>query len=402
MCTRLAHRAWWLAVVLSVLAAQGAARASAQDVIRVYGSEGPTPPMHEAAAAFGEIHKVQVEVVSGPTDKWLDRAKTDADVIFSSAEFMMSDFVRTGELKIDRASIAPLYIRPSAILVRPGNPKGIRDFPNLLRPGIRVMVVTGSGQTGLWEDMAGRQGDVRVIRALRKNIVSFVPNSETAVRTWQERDDIDAWLTWNIWYLPLRDDADLVPVSEDYRVYRQCLVSLTERGKAKPLAERFIKFLASPEGARIFKSWGWLSSPGGPSPLTLESNIAIVCRLDKDEWKDGVGSGLLSIRGLVEHYKSIGIPSSELHISAGFHGSAAYWLLKDQPYRAIAKDGNANPNKSLIRELHDLGVSVELCAKTMAERGWKKEDVLPDVKVVVGACPRIVDLQLQGYAYWRF
>ena len=402
MCACSAHKACWLAVVLSAFGVCRAEKTLAQDVIRVYGSEGPAPAMHEAAVTFGNTHGIQVEVVSGPPDKWLVTAKTNADVIFSSAEFMMSDFVRNGELEIDRTSVTPLYLRPSAILVRPGNPKGIRDFPHLLRPGIRVMVVTGSGQTGLWEDMAGKQGDVRAIRALRNNIVVFAPNSETAVKTWRERDDIDAWITWNIWYTPLHDHADLVPVGPDYRVYRQCNAALTGRGKSKPLAARFIGFLASPEGAKIFESWGWHTSPSDASRLTVESNIAIVCRTDEDEWKDGVGAGLLSIRRLIEHYESIGIPASELHISAVVHGHAGYWLLKDEPYQAFKTDGNGNPNKALIRELDDLGVSIELCAETMAEHGWKKEDVLPEVTVVVGACPRVVDLQLQGYAYWRF
>jgi intracellular sulfur oxidation DsrE/DsrF family protein len=168
------------------------------------------------------------------------------------------------------------------------------------------------------------------------------------------------------------------------------------------LAGRFIEFLASPEGAKIFKSWGWMTSPAGPTRLTVESNIAIVCRVDKDDWKDGVGAGLLSVRRLIEHYESIGIPASELHISVVVHGDAGYWLLNDQAYGAFRKNGDENPNKTLIRELDDLGVSVELCAETMAAHGWKKEHVLPEVTVVVGACPRIVDLQLQGYAYWRF
>ena len=402
MRTRSGYKGSWLLLFLLGPGTAGTTSASAQDAIHVYGSEGPAPAMHEAAAVFGDKHGVRIEVVSGATDKWLGSAKVDADVVFSSAEFMMSDFLRTGELQIDRTSVTALYLRPSAILVRPGNPKGIRDFPNLLRPGVRVMVVTGSGQTGLWEDMAGKQGDVRVIRALRKNIVCFAPNSEAAVRTWQQRDDIDAWITWNIWYMPLRDDADLVPVSEDYRVYRQCSAGLTERGKAKPLARQFMAFLASPEGSTLFKSWGWLTSPRGPSPLTIESNIAIVCRVDKNEWKDGVGAGLRSIRRLVEHYDSIGIPSDELHISGVFHGSAAYWLLKDESYRAFAKDGHDNPNKAVIQELNDLGVSIELCAQTMTEHGWEKDDLLPVVTVVVGAAPRIIDLQLQGYAYWRF
>ena len=373
-----------------------------QNVLHVYGSEGPSPAIQEAARTFGTKYHVNVDVVSGPVTKWLDQAKADADVIFCSAEFMMSELVRGGELGIDSASITPLYLRPSAILVRPGNPKAIRDFPDLLRPGVRVMVVTGSGQTGLWEDMAGKQGDIRTIREFRDNIALFAPDSETAMSTWQQRDDIDAWVTWNVWCIPLRDQADLVPVSDQYRIYRQCNIAVTERGKAKPLAAQFIEFLTSPEGAKIFSSWEWMPPPADATPLAVRRDIAIVCRVDQNNWRDGVGSALGDIRGLVEHYKTIGVPENELHICAVFHGPAAYWLLKDKPYQAFTKHRDDNPNKSIVSELVGLGVSMEMCAQTMKEHGWREADLLPGVKTVVGACPRIVDLELQGYAYWRF
>jgi hypothetical protein len=39
---------------------------------------------------------------------------------------------------------------------------------------------------------------------------------------------------------------------------------------------------------------------------------------------------------------------------------------------------------------------------TLKGKGWTGEDVLPGVKIVVGAYPRIIDLQLRGYAYIRF
>ncbi len=45
-------------------------------------------------------------------------------------------------LQIDDDTITPLFLRPSAILVRPGNPKQINDFPDLVRPGVNVMVVS--------------------------------------------------------------------------------------------------------------------------------------------------------------------------------------------------------------------------------------------------------------------
>ena len=402
MCELVSRACFRFLVVLLGIGAITCPDAFAQDVLHVYGSEGPAPAIQQAATVFSSQHNVKVDVITGSPDKWLAQAAGEADVVFASAEFMMADFVEAGELEIDESSITPLYMRPSAVLVRPGNPKNIQDFPDLLKPGVRVMVVHGSGQTGLWEDMAGKQGDIRTIRAFRKNIVIFAPNSTKAMQLWNEREDIDAYVTWNIWHMPLRNRAELISVSDDYTIHRQCNIALTERGKNKPLAARFIEFLTSPEGSAVFESWYWMPTPRSSSPLTIRSDIAIVCRVDRDEWKDNAGAGLVFVRGLVDTYRSIGTPPEELHISAVVHGGAGYWMLKDDAYAAFRQVEGANPNKAIIRELKKLGVSVELCGHTMRERGWTKEDVLPEVRIVPSAYPRIVDLKLQGYAYIRF
>ena len=402
MCTRTAYRNPCLLTLLLALGATGASNASAQDVLHMYGPLGPSPAFKEAAMVFGDRHNMRLEVVAGPIDDWLDRAKDDADLVFSSAEFMMSAFTRAKELHIDQLSVTPLYLRPSAILVRPGNPKRIQDFPDLLRPGVKVMVVSGSGQVGLWEDMAGKLGNIQTLRAFRRNIVFFAANSGEAKRAWRENEDIDAWLTWSIWYMPVRDHAQHIEVSTDYRVFRQCSVALTERGTDKPLAKQFINFLMSSEAANIFGTWGWLTPPRDLSPVTVMNDIYAVCRIKNDEWKNNVGLGLACVKKLVEDYQSMGIPANEVHISAVFHGDAAYWMLKNGPYGAFTKGEAANPNTSIIRELVERGVSIELCAQAMKQHGWTQEDVLPEVKIVIGAYPRIIDLELQGYAYIRF
>jgi len=402
MYTRVISRGAWVLSIMFGLWSPGVAGVHAQEILRVYGAEGPAPAIQQAAGAFGDLYNVKVNVVTGPPDKWLAAAGGEADVVFASAGFMMSDFVKAPELKIDEASITPLYVRPSAVLVRPGNPKHISDFPDLLKAGVRVMVVSGSGQTGLWEDMAGKQGDIRTIREFRKNIVVFAPNSTEAMRLWDERQDVDAYVTWNIWHMPLRDRAELVEVSDKWIIYRQCGVALTERGRNKPSARQFVEFLSSPEAARIFESWYWMTAPTVSGPLAVDNDIAIVCRLDTDDWKDGVGAGLAFVHGLVKAYQSIGTPPDRLHISAVVHSDAAYWMLKDSSYGAFSKRESTNPNKAIIRELVEMGVSVELCGETMKEHGWTGEDILPDVKIVPNAYPRIVDLELQGYAYIRF
>jgi accessory colonization factor AcfC len=112
--------------------------------------------MKEAAEAYSRAKGVRVEITAGPTDRWLARARGDADVIFSGAEYMMIEFMKAMEGRIAEDTIDALYMRPSAIVVRPGNPRSIHDPPDLTRAGVKVLVVEGAGQTGLREDMISR------------------------------------------------------------------------------------------------------------------------------------------------------------------------------------------------------------------------------------------------------
>lgn len=400
MSTRLFCPRRWLPFLFLGIGLVTAADVSAQEELRVYGAVGPSPAIEEAAMVFATRNDIKVTVVSGPRHIWREKAELDADLMFSSADFMMSDYARSMGLQIDEASVTPLYLRPSAILVRPGNPKGISDFPDLVRPGMNVMVVNAAGQTGLWEDMAGKLEDIRTIRALRKNIVVFASDSDEALKMWKLRDDIDAWITWNTWQMPLRGRAHVVVPSRTYRVLRQCSVALTARGKNKPGARMFVEFLASKEAAEIFSTWGWVAPASESSPVTLDTDIAFVCPIQDDKWDEasGVGVGLAGLQKVIEEYKAIGIKVEELHVSAVVSGDAAYWLLKDEPYRD-ARGGaeGGNPNKAVIRDLIENGVSVEMCGLTMKDRGWTKADLLPDIKVVPAFYPRVIDLELQGY-----
>jgi accessory colonization factor AcfC len=237
----------------------GVSGARAAETLHVYGPGGPLPAMREAAAAFSKASGVAVDVTAGPTPQWLPQAKQDADLIFSGSEVMMSDFIAAMPDQIDPATVTPLYLRPSAILVRPGNPQHITGIGGLLKPGHRVLVVNGAGQQGLWEDVAGRLGDLASVKAFRANIAVVAKNSAEAKRAWTEDKSLDAWLIWGIWQVANPRLADQVAVEPEYRLYRDTGVALTRRGEERPEAKRFTAFLASPEGARIFARWGWMS-----------------------------------------------------------------------------------------------------------------------------------------------
>ena len=250
------------ALVLCRTMALVAFSAQAQEVLHVYGPGGPAPAMKEAAQVFGAANNIAVEVTAGPTPQWVEMAKANADVVFSGAENMMSEFAKAlpGAFELEKAE--PLYLRPAAILVRPGNPKHIHGFRDLLKPGVKVMAVAGAGQTGLWEDVAGRTGDIAMVRAFRKNLVlPEAPNSAEARKRWTEQPDIDVWLIWNIWQVANPSLAQLVEVDEPFRIYRDTGVVLTHKGAEREQAKAFVAFLQSPQGQSIFGKWGWKTTP---------------------------------------------------------------------------------------------------------------------------------------------
>lgn len=243
------------ATLLSIIAFSQAAQS--QETLYVYGPGGPAPAMKEAATEFEKTTGVKVDVTTGPTPKWLDKAKTDADLVFSGSETMMTDFVYGMDGQLSHQQVTPLYLRPLAILVRPGNPRHIKGVKDLFKPGLKVLIVNGAGQNGVWEDMAGRKGDINTVIALRNNIVGYAKNSAEAKQTWSENKNIDVWLIWNIWQVANPQLADVVPIERDYAVYRDSGIAITTRAENKPAAKAFVSYLQSADGARIFAKWGW-------------------------------------------------------------------------------------------------------------------------------------------------
>lgn len=247
-----------LAIGLAALASASALRAADPDIVHVYGPGGPAPAMKEAASAFSTQGGARVEVVAGPMGEWIAKAKTDADLLFSGSEHMMSDFIKAMAGQVDEKSVRPLYLRPSAILVRSGNPKRIGGLRDLLEPGRKVLVVHGAGQVGLWEDLVGQIGDIDAVRKLRSNIVAFAGTSAEAQSMWKERPEIDAWIVWNVWGVNRRTEGDLVPVEADLRIYRDTGRAFTRRGAGDRNARAFADFLESPAGKEIFARHGWV------------------------------------------------------------------------------------------------------------------------------------------------
>lgn len=227
--------------------------------ISIFGPGGPTPAMKEAAEAFKQKTGIAVTVTAGPSSKWMEQAKTDADAIYSGSQNMMDDFLAAHGTILPE-TIQPLYLRPSAILVRKGNPEGITGVKDLVERDLGLMVVDGAGQVGMWEDLVGRMRDVEAMGKFRANIDELAANSGAARDTWTSDDSLDAWLIWNHWQIDNADLADMVPTEPELTIYRDTSIARTEKGRDNDEVTQFIDFLNGEQGVEIFGNHGWQRS----------------------------------------------------------------------------------------------------------------------------------------------
>jgi uncharacterized protein len=136
-------------------------------------------------------------------------------------------------------------------------------------------------------------------------------------------------------------------------------------------------------------------------PLQVRENLRIVYQVTDDAQHEGVNKGLFYARKLIDTYAKQGIAADQVHLHLVYHGTGIAAVVNADARKRLGAEG-ANPNAALLAELVKRGVQVELCENTMQQKGVAATELMPGVKLVVGAFPRLIDLQLQGFAYIKF
>jgi len=229
--------------------------------IHLYGPGGPHTALQEAAKLYTQKTGVAITVHYGPQAKWNEEAKKNADILFGASEQSALAITRDHQDRFSEKNIEPLYLRKSILLVKKGNPKNIRGVEDLARPGIGIVVNDGGGTsntsgTGVWEDIAGRKGNIETVAGIRKNIIVFAPNSGTARKALETMKGADVWITWADWAISNPGIGDVVEISPDYAIWRD--MNINVRKDADKETRAFAKWLHSEEAAPAFIKYGWV------------------------------------------------------------------------------------------------------------------------------------------------
>jgi sulfate transport system substrate-binding protein len=166
---------------------------------------------------------------------------------------------------------------PFVILVRKGNPKGIQDFTDLAKPGVKVIhpdpVSSGGAQ---WSILAiygselkkaekeGRQAQpTELLQSIWKNVIS-TPGSAREARTQFETGYGDALVTYELEGLLMKQagaDIDMVvPKATIFSEHPVAIIDQHVDAAARPVVEAFIKYLWTDEAQRSFVKYNFRSA----------------------------------------------------------------------------------------------------------------------------------------------
>jgi sulfate/thiosulfate transport system substrate-binding protein len=162
---------------------------------------------------------------------------------------------------------------PFVILVRQGNPKGIHDFADLAKPGVKLIhpdpVSSGGAQWSVLaiygselvktEKQSGEPDQARALQTLRavwKNVIS-TPGSAREARTQFETGFGDALITYELEGLLMKESKKtpleiIVPQATIFSEHPAVVVDRNVTPARRPVVDAFIQYLSSEEAQRAF------------------------------------------------------------------------------------------------------------------------------------------------------
>ena len=197
----------------------------------------------------------------------------DADVVTLALAYDVDAIAQSGLVSAGWQKRLPQnsspYTSTIVFLVRKGNPKGIKDWNDLVRGGVQVITPNPKTSGGArwnylaaWEYAKRRNGgsDARAkefVTALFRNVPVLDSGARGATTTFVQRGIGDVLLAWeNEAYLALAEEKDKVQiVTPSVSVLAEPPVTVVDKVVArkgtKAAAEAYLQFLYTPEGQEI-------------------------------------------------------------------------------------------------------------------------------------------------------
>jgi molybdate transport system substrate-binding protein len=226
---------------------------SKQNILHVFSAGAVAPPIRKCAEEFKAKFGTEFEFTVNKAEILMEEI----------AEIKKGDLLTCGsEYILDHAQLKGLVLREtrrglgsriSAILVQKGNPKKIKSMSDLAKKGIQVGVSVSGCLTGVWDDLATK---ARLAEQIRNNTVAYADGCGELM-SFINKKRVDAILGWDAFKNLNMQTMDIIELPKDLQVHRTTAIGVITFSKNKELAKKFIDFLVSENGKRIYEKYGW-------------------------------------------------------------------------------------------------------------------------------------------------
>src|SRR5689334_5894254 len=164
---------------------------------------------------------------------------------------------------------------PFVIIVRQGNPKGIHDFSDLAKPGIRLIhpdpISSGGAQWSILamygSELKKTEDDkpraLQTLRAIWKNVIS-TPGSAREARTTFELGNGDALITYELEALLMKEANDpieiVLPQATIFSEHPAVVIDKNVAAAKRPVIDAFMQYLWSDEAQEAFVKFHFYST----------------------------------------------------------------------------------------------------------------------------------------------
>lgn len=228
---------------------------SGKNVLHVYSCCDVATPAKISSKMFQEKYDAEVEFTIGMPNEIIPKLASthESDVFTCGAAYIMDEVEKSG--LITRQNRRVLGYRRSLILTQKNNPKKIKSLTDLTKKDIKIAVSTTGSLKGVWDEITSKTG---LTEKIQKNITLFADGCGELLGSIVQKK-VDAAFGWNTYKVLHTKAIDAVELSKEIQVYRSTLITITSFTENKETANKFIKFLLSKEGKKIYTKYGWIT-----------------------------------------------------------------------------------------------------------------------------------------------
>lgn len=160
----------------------------------------------------------------------------------------------TADANAEKRTVVVGYLRP-VLVVKKGNPKGIRSFEDLAKPGLRVALPNPEFST-CGEMVAALMTKQGLNEKIMANVGNALFRSHSEIATGIKMDQRDAGLMWNGVAGNYADALEVVPTPPEYEEVRVTITGLSYSKNPREV-EAFLTF-AEANGMAVFREFSYV------------------------------------------------------------------------------------------------------------------------------------------------